>query len=46
MIEVGPHGAVEIPRDMLIEAGIGDRARARIVEDGILLQPEDTQDGA
>jgi ABC-type lipoprotein export system ATPase subunit len=45
-VEVGPHGAVEIPRDMLIEAGIGDRAKARIVEEGILLQPEDPTDGA
>ena len=44
-VEVGPHGAVEIPRDMLIEAGIGDRAKASMVEEGILLQPEDTPDG-
>jgi len=45
-VVVGPHGAVEIPRDLLIEAGIADRATVRIVDDGILLQPEEGADGA
>lgn len=45
-VTVGANGAVEFPRDMLIEAGIGDTAVARIVEDGILLQPQGPDDDA
>jgi ABC-type lipoprotein export system ATPase subunit len=45
-VTVGANGAVELPRDMLIEAGIGDTAVARIVEDGILLQPQGPDDDA
>jgi hypothetical protein len=44
-VSIGPNGAVEIPRDMLLEAGIADRAKARLTEDGILLQPEGDGDG-
>jgi len=46
LVDVGTHGAVEIPRDMLLEAGIGERANARLTDEGILLTPEDAPDDA
>ncbi len=46
IVDVGTHGAIEVPRDMLLEAGIGERAKARLVDDGILLTPEDLSDDA
>jgi ABC-type lipoprotein export system ATPase subunit len=45
-ISVGTNGAITLPRDMLVEAGIGDTAVARIVDEGILIQPEEAPDGA
>ncbi len=39
-VTIGPAGTMQLPRDMLVEAGIGDTAHARIVEDGILLEPD------
>lgn len=41
LIAVDARGTVQLPRDMLLEAGIGDRARAKVVDDGILLQREE-----
>jgi putative ABC transport system ATP-binding protein len=41
LIAVDQRGTVQLPRDMLLEAGIGDRVRAKVVDDGILLQRED-----
>ncbi len=46
IVSIGASGAVEIPRDMLLEAGIGDRATARLTDDGILLQPDGDDNGA
>lgn len=40
---VGPTGGVELPRDMLFEAGITDRVRAKLVDDGILIEREDEE---
>jgi len=41
MIAIDQRGMVQLPRDMLIESGIGDHARVSRVEDGILIQPEE-----
>ncbi|RPI20486.1 MAG: ABC transporter ATP-binding protein [Actinobacteria bacterium] len=41
LIAVDARGTVQLPRDMLLEAGIGDRVRAKAVPDGILLQREE-----
>jgi ABC-type lipoprotein export system ATPase subunit len=41
LIAVDQRGTVQLPRDMLIESGIGDRVRAKVVDEGILLQRED-----
>ncbi len=40
-LPVGPTGTVELPRDMLFEAGISDQVIARLVDDGILLERDD-----
>jgi len=43
-IAIDQRGIVQIPRDLLIESGIGDSVRVKLVEDGILLQPEETRE--
>jgi hypothetical protein len=35
---------VQLPRDMMIEAGIGESVRLKVVPEGILLQPEEGRD--
>ncbi len=37
---VDNRGMVQLPRDMMIEAGITDQIRLKVVPEGILLQPE------
>lgn len=39
VVPVAGTGTVEVPRDMLLEAGITDRVRVRLVEEGLLLEP-------
>jgi putative ABC transport system ATP-binding protein len=41
VLTVDDRGAVQLPRDLLIEAGIERHVRAQRVEDGILLSPEE-----
>ena len=41
LIAVDQRGIVQLPRDMLIEGGIGDHVRVKLIDDGILLQPEE-----
>ncbi|MGB9359261.1 MAG: ATP-binding cassette domain-containing protein [Acidimicrobiia bacterium] len=41
LVAIDQRGMVQLPRDMLIESGIGDHVRVRLVDDGILLQPEE-----
>ncbi|MCJ7782231.1 MAG: ABC transporter ATP-binding protein [Acidimicrobiia bacterium] len=41
LIEVDQRGMVQLPRDLLIEAGIGDHVRVKLIDDGILLQSEE-----
>lgn len=41
LIAIDQRGIVQLPRDMLIESGIGDHVRVKLVDDGILLQPEE-----
>ncbi len=38
---VDQRGMLQLPRDMMIEAGISDQVRLKIVEEGILLQPDE-----
>lgn len=41
LIAVDQRGMVQLPRDLLIEAGIGDHVRVKLIDDGILLQSEE-----
>jgi len=41
LVAIDQRGMVQLPRDMLIEAGIGDHVRVKLVDDGILLQSEE-----
>ncbi len=41
LIAIDQRGMVQIPRDMLIESGMGDHVRVKLVDDGILLQSEE-----
>lgn len=41
LISVDQRGVVQLPRDLLIEAGIGDHVRVKLIDDGILLQSEE-----
>ena len=41
LIAIDQRGMVQLPRDMLIEAGIGDHVRVRLTDEGILLQSEE-----
>ena len=40
LIAVDNRGMVQLPRGMMIEAGIDDRVRVKVVPEGLLLQPE------
>jgi ABC-type lipoprotein export system ATPase subunit len=40
LVAVDNRGIVQLPRDMMIEAGIEDRVRVKVVPEGILLEPE------
>ena len=44
-LAVGHGGVIEVPRDLLMEAGIGDQAMARLIDDGILLTPPPAKGG-
>ena len=45
LLAVDRRGMVQIPRELLIEAGIEDEVTARLVEEGILLEPTGGDDG-
>jgi putative ABC transport system ATP-binding protein len=45
LLAIDRRGMVQLPRDLLIEAGIGDQVVARLVEEGILLEPSGGTDG-
>lgn len=45
LLAIDRRGMVQLPRDLLIEAGIGDQVMARLVEEGILLEPSGGPDG-
>jgi len=40
LVAVDNRGIVQLPRDMMIEAGIDDRVRVKVVPEGLLLEPE------
>jgi ABC-type multidrug transport system ATPase subunit len=44
LLAVDRRGMVQLPRDLLIEAGIEDELTARLVEGGIMLEPTDGDD--
>lgn len=46
VVAIDNRGMVQLPRDMLIEAGIGDHVVAKAVPEGILLSPEEGERGA
>jgi hypothetical protein len=39
-VAVDNRGMVQLPRDLMIEAGIDDRVRVKVVPEGLLLEPE------
>jgi len=41
LVAIDQRGVVQLPLDMLIEAGIGDHVRVKLIDDGILLQSEE-----
>jgi hypothetical protein len=45
LLAVDRRGTVQIPRDLLIEAGVTDEVMASLVDGGILLQPSGGEDG-
>jgi putative ABC transport system ATP-binding protein len=45
LLAIDRRGMVQIPRDLLIEAGIDNQVMARVVEGGILLEPSGDSDG-
>ncbi len=45
LLAVDRRGTVQLPRELLIQAGIEDQVTARLVEDGILLEPSGGDDG-
>jgi ABC-type lipoprotein export system ATPase subunit len=45
LLAVDRRGMVQIPRELLIEAGIEDEVTARLVDEGILLEPPGDDDG-
>jgi ABC-type lipoprotein export system ATPase subunit len=40
LVAIDNRGMVQLPRDMLIESGIDDRVRVKVVPEGLLLEPE------
>lgn len=45
VLAVDQSGTVELPRGLLIEAGISEQVTARLVDEGILLQPMEERHG-
>jgi ABC-type lipoprotein export system ATPase subunit len=44
LVTIDQRGMVQLPRGMLIESGISDTVRVKLVREGILLEPEDVTD--
>lgn len=44
LVAIDQRGMVQLPRDMMIEAGIEGHVRAKVVPEGILLEPEEIRD--
>ncbi len=44
LVTIDQRGMVQLPRGMLIESGITDTVRVKLVKEGILLEPEDVAD--
>ena len=45
LLAIDQRGMVQIPRELLIEAGIDDEVTVRLVDEGILLEPTGDNDG-
>jgi ABC-type lipoprotein export system ATPase subunit len=44
LVALDQRGMVQLPRDMLIESGIKDQVRVKVVPEGLLLEREDVSD--
>lgn len=44
LVAIDQRGMVQLPRDMLIESGIEDQVRVKVVPEGLLLEPEGGHD--
>jgi putative ABC transport system ATP-binding protein len=40
LVSIDDRGMIQLPRDLLIESGIGDQARVKIVPEGLLIEKE------
>ena len=44
LVAIDQRGMVQLPRGMLIESGITDHVRVKLIKEGILLEPEEVDD--
>jgi ABC-type lipoprotein export system ATPase subunit len=44
LVSIDQRGMIQLPRDMIIEAGISDQVVVKLTDDGILLQPEGAEE--
>jgi hypothetical protein len=45
LLAIDRRGMIQIPRELLIAAGIDNQVQARVVDEGILLEPSGGDDG-
>lgn len=46
LVAIDQRGMIQLPRDMIIEAGLGDQVRVKLVDEGVLLEPDEVDDDA
>lgn len=44
LVAIDRRGMVQLPRDLLMESGVSDHVRVKVVPEGLLLEREDVQD--
>lgn len=44
LASIDQRGMIQLPRDMIIEAGLGEQVRVKLVDEGVLLQPDGVDD--
>jgi ABC-type lipoprotein export system ATPase subunit len=41
LVSIDRRGMIQLPRDMIVEAGLGEQVRVKLVDEGVLLQPDE-----